>query len=175
MFFHPSFMILLLPLTSLSYKRNSVYRHVYKERLLFFLASCVMLARLERITLPNINYPNNMLLLNYDAAILQKSCGKIWLAARYQRVKRSRGWRRKTKGREIHMLLFVVALCNWMIPLKYVKQCFTFDYYSFMCVYIQMYYTQACIHTILCKTHMYRLLARIIRSREIPNYLSPSN
>jgi hypothetical protein len=70
MFFHPSLMILLLPLTSLSYKRNSVYRLVYKERLLLFLASCVMLARLEGITLPNINYPNNMLLLNYDAAIL---------------------------------------------------------------------------------------------------------
>jgi hypothetical protein len=29
-----------------------------------------MLARLEEIKLPNINYLNNMLLLNYDAAIL---------------------------------------------------------------------------------------------------------
>jgi hypothetical protein len=70
MFFHHFFLILLLPLTSLSYKRNGVYRHVHKERLPLFLASCVMLARLEEIKLPNINYPNNMLLLNYDAAIL---------------------------------------------------------------------------------------------------------
>jgi hypothetical protein len=49
-----------------------------------------MLARLEGIKLPNINYPNNMVLLNHDAAILQKSCGKIWLEAQYWRVKRSR-------------------------------------------------------------------------------------
>jgi hypothetical protein len=41
-----------------------------KNVYLLFLASCVMLARLEGIKLPNINYPNNMLLLNYDAAIL---------------------------------------------------------------------------------------------------------
>jgi hypothetical protein len=75
-------------------QENSADRHVYTERLLLLLSSCVMLATLQGIKLPNINYPNNMLLLNHDAAILQKSCGKIWLAAQYQRVKRSSGCKR---------------------------------------------------------------------------------
>lgn len=88
MYCHPSLRVLLLFSSILYYKRNSADRHVYTERLLLLLSSCAMLATLQGIKLPNINYPNNMLLLNHDAAILQKSCGKIWLAAQYQRVKK---------------------------------------------------------------------------------------
>lgn len=119
MFFSPSLSILLFLFNSPPNKKNSAYTHVYKERLLLLLASCVMLARLEGIKLPNINYPNNMVLLNHDAAILQKSCGKIWLQAQYWRVKRTSECERgRIKWRKVHTLLFVVSLYYCLFLLK---------------------------------------------------------
>lgn len=109
---------LLLLLNNPSYKNNSTYTHVYKERLLLLLDSCVMLARLEGIKLPNINYPNNMALLNHDAAILQKSCGKIWPEAQYWRVKRSSECERGGLNGGKYALLFVVSLYYCLFLLK---------------------------------------------------------
>jgi hypothetical protein len=76
-----------------------------------------MLARLERIKLPNINYPNNMVLLNHDAAILQKSCGKIWPEAQYCRVKKVVSVREGLNEGKVHTLLFVVSLyyCSFLL------------------------------------------------------------
>jgi len=152
--------ILLFLLSCPSYKRNNAFRHIYKKRLVLLLASCVLLARLEGIKLPNINYPNNMLLLNHDAAILQKSCGKIWLAAQFWGVKRSRVCEEggPNGGMSTHTVICgvpLLLLASTGVP-------------PHMCVCIQVQHAPQFMHK-----NLLGVLAYINRDRKTPGCRSP--